>query len=83
MVPWYRISMDHKYVLAFEGANYPSYDAYLGKYIKHYVLPLHLGDYVFAKVTGIMEQDSSVVFYTDGGDVIYTRSKMPDAYTGY
>ena len=81
MVPRYRISMDHKYVLAFEGSDSPSYDAYIGKYIKHYVLPLHLGDYVFAKITRIMEQDSSVVFHTDGGEIIYARSKMPDAYT--
>lgn len=73
--------MDHKYVLAFEGANYPSYDAYLSKYIKHYVLPLHLGDYVFAKVNRVVEQGGSVVFYTDGGEAVYAQSKMPDAYT--
>ena len=72
--------MDHKYVLAFEGANYPSYDAYIGKYIKHYILPLHLGDYVFAKITRVLEEGSSVVFFMECGSSVYEQSKMPDAY---
>ena len=73
--------MDHKYILAFEGSNYPSFDAYLGKYIKHYVLPLHLGDYVFAKIASAVENGSNVVFVTDAGTAVYEQAKMPDAYT--
>jgi hypothetical protein len=72
--------MDHKYSLAFEGSNYTSFDAYVGKYIKHYILPLHLGDYVFAKIASTLENGSSVVFITDAGPAVYDQSKMPDAY---
>lgn len=72
--------MDHKYILAFEGSNYPSFDAYLGKYIKHYVLPLHLGDYVFAKITQVVAEGESVVFQMDAGAAVFLLSKMPDAY---
>jgi hypothetical protein len=72
--------MDHKYILAFEGSNYPSFDAYVGKYIKHYILPLHLGDYIFAKITGVLEQGSSVVVHMDAGTGVYEQNKMPDAY---
>jgi hypothetical protein len=75
--------MDHRYSLAFEGSNYTSFDAYVGKYIKHYILPLHLGDYVFAKISATVENGSNVVFVTDAGTVVYEQSKMPDAYKAF
>lgn len=73
--------MDYKYILAFEGSNYPSFDSYIGKFIKHYVLPLHLGDYVFAKITQVVGEGDSVVFHMGAGNAVFSLSKMPDAYT--
>ena len=75
--------MDYKYTLAFEGSNYPSLDAYVGKYIKQYVLPLHLGDYIFAKITGVLEEGSSVLFQMEAGSAVYQQAKMPDAYEAF
>jgi len=74
------LSMD-KYVLSFEGSNYPSYDSYIDKYIKLPILPVHMGEYVLAKVTRVHQYELSVKFYTDSGEFIYSQKKMPDAYT--
>ena len=70
-----------KFVLAFEGANYPSLDAYLGKYIKLPILPTHMGGDVFGKVTRVHKYELSVKFYTDSGDFVFGDNAMPSAYT--
>ena len=74
-----KVSMD-KYVLSFEGSNFPSYDSYIGKYIKLPILPIHMGEYVLAKITKMQHEELSVKFYTDSGEFTYSQNKMPDAY---
>jgi len=69
-----------KFVLAFEGANYPSLDAYVDKYIKLPILPTHMGGDVFGKVTRVHTYELSVKFYTDSGNFVYFQTKIPDAY---
>ena len=70
-----------KFVLAFEGANYPSLDAYIDKYIKLPILPTHMGGDVFGKVTRVHKYELSVKFYTDSGDFVFGDNAMPSAYT--
>ena len=74
------LSMDN-YVLAFEGSNYPSYHAYIGKYIKLPILPTHMGGDVFGKVIKMQHEELRVRFFTDAGDVVFGDNAMPSAYT--
>lgn len=74
------LSMD-KYVLSFEGANYPSYHDYIGKYIKLPILPTHMGGDVFGKVIKMEHEELRVKFFTDVGECVFGDNAMPSAYT--
>ena len=72
--------MDHKYVLSFEGPNYPSYHDYIGKYIKLPILPTHMGGDVFGKVLKMQHEELRARFFTDSGEFIFGETAMPSAF---
>ena len=69
------------FVLAFEGANFPSYHAYIDKYIKLPILPIHMGGHVFGKVIKMHHEEFRVRFFTDAGECVFGENTMPSAYT--